>query len=393
MKKQLFLFPFIAIILFLCSCRKETFDSRPYLEVAEEQVVRTLEHFGDSICYPGSIPPGDEHWECTRIYSWTSGFFPGLLWQLYDYTGEDRWKGAARRWTLPLEPLSRWEETNHDMGFRIFCSFGKAFRLTGDPYYKEVVLEAAGTLADLYNPNAGTILSWPWAIRERGWEHNTIIDNMMNLELLFWASKNGGEEDWYDMAVSHAKTTMEHQIREDYSTWHVVVYDSITGEVTGKVTHQGYSNNSTWARGQAWGIYGFTMTFRETGDSVFLETARGLADYFLDNLPEDHVPYWDFNAPGIPDEEKDASAAAIAASGMLELSEYTGDDKYYDRSVEILKSLSSPEYQAKGVNDAILLHSVGSKPGGSDVDVPIIYADYYYVEALLRLLDLEDNGN
>ena len=385
--KQLLLF-FVLPVIAVFSCRQEkTFQPEKYLDIALGQVEAALEHLPDVKSLPRQIPHGETHWQCTDINGWTSGFFPGILWQLYAYTGDPAWEKEARRRTEPLEPVCRWEWKNHDLGFMVFNSYGLGYQLTGDPGYKEVILTTADSLTSLYNPNTGTILSWPWGKERKGWSHNTIIDNMMNLELLFRASKNGGQEEWYDIAVRHALTTMKNQIREDYSTWHVVVYDSLTGEVTGKYTHQGYSDESMWARGQAWGIYGFTMTYRETGMPEFLETARGLADVFIKRLPADHIPYWDFDVPGIPDEERDASAAAIAASALIDLAEYTGNDGYHQAALNMIKTLSSEKYQAKGINNAVLLHSVGSKPGNAEVDVPLIYADYYYIEALRKLLN------
>ena len=223
---------------------------------------------------------------------------------------------------------------------------------------------------------------------------NTIIDNMLNLELLFWASKNGGSKHLYDMAYRHAQVTAENQFRKDYSTCHVVVYDTISGKRLAQVTHQGYADTSMWARGQAWAIYGFTMCYRETGNGNFLKVAQNAADIYLRRLPSDGVPYWDFDAPNIPNEPKDASAAAVVASGLLELSSYLSDKeekvKYFNAAVKMLRTLSS-SYQSRTVNDAFLLHSTGHKPNGSEIDASIIYADYYYLEALMRLKRVYNN--
>ena len=235
----------------------------------------------------------------------------------------------------------------------------------------------------------GTILSWPGRVKEKGWPHNTIIDNMMNLELLFWAAKNGGNKNLYDIAVKHAETTMKNHFRPDFSTYHVLVYDTITGKVIKGVTHQGYADYSMWARGQAWGIYGFTMTYRETGNKEFLQTAINAADIYLKRLPKDHIPYWDFDDPAIPNTARDASAAAIVASALLELSTLCNEvdlkNKYKNAASAMIQELSSERYLSKEINHAFLLHSTGNKPSNKDVDVPLIYADYYFLEALLRL--------
>lgn len=233
-------------------------------------------------------------------------------------------------------------------------------------------------------------------VKEKGWPHNTIIDNMINLEMLFWASKNGGRKRLYDIAVSHAKTTMKNHFRPDFSAYHVVVYDTITGKKIKGVTHQGYSDKSMWARGQSWAIYGFTMCYRETKDKEFLRFAQQVADLYLRKLPSDLIPYWDFNAPGIPNEPRDASAACVTASALLELSTFTKEkakaQNYRRKAAIMLKTLSTAHYQARGANSAALLHSTGHYPNGTEIDASIIYADYYYMEALLRLKKLKIGG-
>ena len=280
--------------------------------------------------------------------------------------------------------------SNTDIGFIIFCSFGNGYRLTGNQHYKDVILTAAHSLSMRYNPVVGCIRSW-----NRAEDHFSVItDHMMILEILFWAAKNGGDPNYYNMAVSHARKTMQNNVRHtasDYngSTYHLVDYDPNTGAVITKKTKQGYSTESTWARGQAWGLYGFTIAYRETGDPNFLQTAEETADYFVDHLPPDFVPYWDFNMPNITSEEKDTSAAAIAASGLLELSTLAStqqlQEKYYNAARNILSSLCSPAYLAEGTNSSgILLHGVQNHPGGGGIDVSLIHADHYFLEALLR---------
>jgi len=316
---------------------------------------------------------------------WTSGFFPGVLWYLDEYYHQEEWKAAAQKFTAYIEQ----EKNNggtHDMGFKVYCSVGNGYRLTHDPHYKAVIIESAKTLATRFNPKTGVILSWDHSRNK--WVNPVIIDNMMNLELLFEATRLTGDSIYYQIAVSHANTTMKNHFREDFSSYHVVDYDPQTGAVLKKTTHQGYSNSSAWARGQAWALYGYTMCYRYTKNPVYLKQAEQVAGFIFNhpNMPKDLVPYWDFNAPQIPNEPRDASAAAVIASGLYELSQYSDQHTdYLKKANQILKSLSTayiaPEGSAKGF---ILLQSTGSKPSGSEVDVPLIYADYYYLEALLR---------
>jgi hypothetical protein len=321
---------------------------------------------------------------------WTSGFFPGELWFLYEYTGKEAWKKQAQRFTSNIER----EKTNggtHDMGFKVYCSFGQGYRLTSDAHYKDVIIQSAKTLATRFNPVAGVIRSWD---NRAKWKYPVIIDNMMNLELLFAATRLTGDSTFYKIAFSHAATTMKNHFRSDYSSYHVLDYDTVTGKVTQKTTHQGYADESAWARGQAWGLYGFTMCYRETKNQAFLEQAEHIASFLFNNpnMPKDLVPYWDFNAPNIPNEPRDASAAAVIASGLYELSMYSKNGKEYRKKADkIVESLTNyyraPIGEAKGF---ILLHSTGAKPSNSEVDVPLSYADYYYLEALLRLKKLHE---
>ena len=316
---------------------------------------------------------------------WTSGFFAGNLWFLYEYTGDTKWRQAAVMSTEKLEKEKNNTHT-HDLGFMLYCSYGNGFRLTDNPKYKDVLLQGAKSLSTRYNEKVGCIKSW----ESRGeWQFPVIIDNMMNLEFLFWATKATGDSSFYNIAVSHADTTMKYHFRPDFSSYHVVNYDSITGKVISRQTAQGAADSSAWARGQSWGLYGYTLMYRETGKKKYLEQAQQIADYILKRLPTDFVTYWDYDAPGIPNEPRDASAAAIASSALFELSTYV--DKalaktYYSVAEKILLSISSPEYLANsGENGLFLLkHSVGHKPAKSEMDVPLIYADYYYIEALLR---------
>ncbi|MCK5694306.1 MAG: glycoside hydrolase family 88 protein [Bacteroidales bacterium] len=326
------------------------------------------------------VPAGD----------WTSGFYPGVLWYMYELTGEAEWKERAVRYTAELED-QQYNGSDHDVGFRMFCSYGNALRLTGDESYIPVLEQSAKTLISRYYAYVGSIRSWNF--NEENWQCPVIIDNMMNLELLFWASEQTGDPVYHDIAFTHANTTMENHFRADNSSVHVVDYDTITGDVRMMNTHQGYADESSWARGQSWGLYGFTMTYRLTDHIAFLKQAEKIADYLLDhpNLPEDLVPYWDYNAPGIPDEPRDVSAAAIMASALYELCKYSEKGAYYkEKADKIMESLGTTYASEPEENYGFILgHSVGSKPSESEVDVPINYADYYFLEALLRKKKLD----
>lgn len=358
-----------------------------------EQVTKTAGSLNNYDSIPRSIANGHTEWKFVNYKDWCSGFWPGILWYTYEFTDDTLWKNKADKFSRALIPLAFNPANDHDLGFQMNCSFGNGNRLTGDSSYKKILIAAADTLSTLFNPKVGTILSWPREVQNLG-GHNTIIDNMINLELLFWASKNGGGQRLYNIAVKHAETTMKNHFRPDYSSYHVVVYDTITGEPIKKITHQGYADSSMWARGQAWAVYGFTMVYRETKDPEFLDFAEKVADRYLRGLPDDLIPYWDFNAPDIPNAPKDASAAAVTASAFLELSTFVPDktkaDEYRSKAEKMLASLSSKKYQSRNVNDAFILHCTGHKPAGSEIDASIIYGDYYYMEALLRLKKLEE---
>jgi unsaturated chondroitin disaccharide hydrolase len=349
----------------------------------------------DSSQIPRSIANGNTTWRKVNYRDWTSGFWPGMLWYNFEYSKDEKWKNEAIRFSNALFPLVDSAAIDHDLGFQLYCSIGNGYRLTGDTIYKKILLRAADTLSKLFNPKVGTILSWPRKVPGVDWplRHNTIMDNMINLELLFWAAKNGGSTHLYDMAVKHALTTMQNHFRADYSSYHAVVYDTATGKKIKGITHQGYSDASMWARGQSWAIYGFTMVYRETKDTQFLHFAQKVTDVYLKNLPEDFIPYWDFNAPDIPNEPKDASAACVVASALLELSTFINDstkaNEYRSKAEKMLASLSSTKYKSGTKNNSLLLHSTGHKPNNGEVDASIIYADYYYIEALLRLKKLQ----
>jgi unsaturated chondroitin disaccharide hydrolase len=315
---------------------------------------------------------------------------------MYELNNEPNYLIWAEDWMAGLEDQASTNPTQ-DLVFTIYNTFGTGFRLTGNTDYNDVVIQAAQTVADQrYHPAIGAIVAG-WGI----WENSVNIDSMMAVELLFWASNNGGEAAWYDMALSHTYRVMNDHVRSNGSTYQYANYDSDTGDFIDNATLQGYSTDSTWSRGQAWGLYGFTVAYRETNDPNLLETAKITADFFVDNLPVDSIPYWDFNAPGIPNTARDTSAAAIAASGLLELSILVGDYgyqiKYYDAACKILTSLCTP-----GVYGGYLCHNPGGSPigpgiitegcylhpdcagGGNVYDESLSWGDYYFIEALLR---------
>ena len=318
---------------------------------------------------------------------WCSGFMPGTLWYLYEYTKDQALLAYARDFTMRIEK-EKFNTGTHDLGFMLYCSFGNGFRLTGDSDYRDIMLTGAESLSTRFKPAVGCIQSWGATAR---WQFPVIIDNMMNLEFLFWASRASGNPKFKDICLSHADVTIKNHFRPDYSSFHVVSYDTITGIPAVKNTHQGFSDESAWARGQVWGFYGYVVMFRETKNQKYLEQAKHIANFLLHhpNLPADKIPYWDFNAPDIPNELRDASAGAIMASALIELSGYvdaTLAKEYLTVAETQLRTLSSPDYFAeKGANgNFIIQHCVGHLPGKSEVDVPLTYADYYYVEALMR---------
>jgi unsaturated chondroitin disaccharide hydrolase len=313
---------------------------------------------------------------------WCCGFPAGSYWYMYEMTGDQQWKKIATENTLKLEGV-QFRRNTHDLGFMVFCSYGNAYRITKNEAYKKVIIEASESLISRFNPKTGCIKSWDWA---KQWQFPVIIDNMMNLEMLFWASKVTGNPKYREVAISHANQTLANHFRENMSSYHVVDYDTITGQAIAKVTHQGLKDDSSWARGQAWGLYGYTICYRETGDKKYLDAAKKIAAYIQSNLPEDLIPFWDYNDPAIPNTYRDASAAAITSAALFQLSSLTdkGKTEYAALAEKILTSLSSSKYLAEfGTNGGFLIaHCVGNMPKKSEVDTPLNYADYYYLEAL-----------
>ncbi len=376
-----------------------TVDPLQELAGCHEKVTLALGQLGngiDSIDYtmmPRNIEGDSKNWNCRKSCAeeWCSGFWPGILWMDYAGSKDPEVRRQAELFTAQIGPILDRPVFDHDLGFLFFCSYGKGYELTGNEDYKSKILAASDSLATLFNPKVGTLMAWPRNVEMFG-GHNTIMDTMMNLEMLFWAARNGGDKSLYDIAVRHAETTMEHHFRPDGTCWHVAVYNPESGDFIRGCTHQGYADSSTWARGQSWAIYGYTVVYRETKDKKFLDFAQKVADVYLNRLPEDYVPYWDFDDPSIPDAPRDASAACVVASALLELRQYVDDaqaKRYEDSARKMLASLSSNDYKAPADNAAFLLHSTGHHPAGSEIDASIIYADYYYIEALHRLAELD----
>ncbi len=360
--------------------------------VAQEKLQNKAIEKSGKILNPRTVESGKVKY--IPMDDWTSGFYPGTMWYMYELTGDALWKNYAKKYTEAIDSV-KYLTWHHDVGFMIQSSFGNGFRL-GEGKYKEVIIQAAKSLSTRFRPVAGIFQSWNvdrgW-MSQRGWECPVIIDNMMNLELLFNATHLSGDSSFYKLAVCHADQTIKNHYRADYSCYHVVDYSLNDGSVRSRQTAQGYADQSAWARGQAWGIYGFTVCYRETHDPKYLHQAQKAFDFVIHhkNLPTDFVPYWDFDAPKIPNELRDASAAAIMASALYELSTYANSEFYKGWADKIMTSLASPVYRAKlGENGHFLLmHSVGSIPHGAEIDVPLNYADYYFLEALSRKRKLE----
>ena len=448
MKREIILLFTLAVLVFSsCSHRTQiseslSFDADSALTYCHQQVTKALETLQpfDFTMEPRNILAGEQTWNCRKATAqeWCSGFWSGILWMDYAYLKDETVREAAEGYTEAIVPIINSPVYDHDLGFITINSFLKGYEVTRNERYKQLALQAADSLATLFNNKVGTILSWPRHVKDYG-GHNTIMDNMMNLELLFWASQENEElreknEKLYNIAVRHAETTMKNHFREDGSCYHVAVYDTLDGHFIKGVTHQGYADSSMWSRGQSWAIYGYTMVYRYTHDKRFLDFAQKVTDIYLKRLKEtsdDWIPLWDMDAPEAQIvnrkssarlEEtldtsrickyKDASAACVVASALLELCQYdvsgeremvarpegTHDTsrngksvnrKYYEAAISMLRDLSTERYQSRGKNVAFLMHSTGHRPAGSEIDASIIYADYYYLEALIRLHNMK----
>ena len=396
------------VVLVLISCKKEhkegvsaredTFLAKvdSTLKIAEKQ----YEFLSEQVSlgeYPKTYHSATDSLETSGSDWWCSGFYPGTMIYLNEVNPSQKLQSKTKD---VLEDLKKeqFNRSTHDLGFMMYCSFGNAERLHKSPEYEDILMNSAQSLATRYNDTVKAIRSWNSAPWNKAGDDDlvVIIDNMMNLELLFWATKFSQDSTFYNIAVNHANTTMKHHFRPDYSSYHEVIYDEKTGDVKAQITNQGAADSSSWARGQAWGLYGYTVAYRETKDKNYLEQAKHIADYLLNhpNLPQNKISYWDFNAPHIPDALRDSSAAAIMASALIELSAYTEGTiakEYLSNAKTILENLMSPKYFANvGDNGGFLLkHGVGNMPNNTEIDTPLSYGDYYFVEAMIRYINLK----
>lgn len=395
------IFPIFSALLLL-SCGGGKTKEKNFLEdnidFAADQIGREIQviEASDKFLNPTTLRPDGSVYYC-GYSDWRSGFFPGSVWYLYELTGDESLLPLAKKYTLAIEEAKSltW---HHDIGFIINCSFGNGLRLAGEKSYEDVIIEAAKSLSTRFRPVAGILQSWNvdrgWQ-SQRGWECPVIIDNMMNLELMFKATELSGDSSFYHIAVSHADRTMVEQFRPDGSCYHVIDYSLEDGSVRNRNTAQGYAHESAWSRGQAWAIYGYALCYRETGDRSYLDMALKAFHFMRDhkNMPEDLIPYWDMDAPNIPNELRDASAASCIAAALYEICamDVPNAQSYKEYADKILTTLSSPAYRAEpGTNgNFLLMHSVGSIPHNAEIDVPLNYADYYFLEALKRKRDLD----
>ncbi|PKQ44435.1 glycoside hydrolase family 88 protein [Confluentibacter flavum] len=382
---------FIYLITSAMSCKGPQIGAEgltliPNMEVQLDTLQKNIGHAKERLKFtPRTFTKGEV--ELVDIYDWCSGFYPGTLWNMYGLTKDPKWKDRAYFYTEKLDSI-KYHTGTHDLGFIMECSYGTALNYIKSGKYENVIVSTASSLATRFNPKVGAIKSWDWSTK---WNFPVIIDNMINLEILFHATRISRDSSYYKIAVSHADTTLKNHFRNDNSSYHVVDYDPTTGSVLQKNTHQGYSDESSWARGQAWGLYGYTMCYRETKDPKYLEQAIKIASFISEHpeLPKDKIPYWDYDVDKKENTPKDASAGAITASALYELATFVDQSlkkKYTNLADQIIKNLSSPKYLAsKGENGGFLLkHSTGHLPGNSEIDVPLNYADYYFLEALLR---------
>jgi unsaturated chondroitin disaccharide hydrolase len=398
--KNIFATNLVFFFLFLLACHTQKTNG-----TSSKNLSRTIQqNFSDAATqykvmmkrlppdrFPKTYYSAKDSLETSNSGWWCSGFYPGTLLYLYEQTKDQSLLSEAERILKVLEKEKK-NTTTHDLGFMMFCSFGNADRIASKPEYKNILLASAKSLSKRFNSKVGCIKSWD----SNPSDFLVIIDNLMNLELLFWATHVTGDSSFYKIATTHANTTIKNHFRADYSSYHVVNYDPATGAIKQKRTAQGASDESAWARGQAWGLYGFTGAYRKTKDRRYLDQANHIAHFILhhSNLPADKIPYWDFNAPGIPNALRDASAAAIICSALLELSEYVEREQkkeYFSVAETILKTLSKGPYKANmGTNGGFILeHCVGHMPNKTEVDVPLTYADYYFVEAMKRYVALK----
>ena len=380
----------LLLLGFMVSCNSKTDTTIPSEDLLSKRYEKLLHYAPDSMAFPRSYNFKKNEIKKVPSKDWTSGFYAGNLWQLYEITNNSKYKDLAKKWTAFIEK-EKFNDRTHDMGFKVFCSFGKGLEHEDNQNYKDIIIKSSKTLITRYNDNVGSIRSWDF--NKDIWDFPVIIDNMMNLEMLFEATRISKDSIYHKIAVKHANTTLKNHFRNDNSCYHVLDYNPENGDVRMKVTHQGFNDESSWARGQGWAIYGYTMAYRYTKDEKYLARAEATANFYLNNinLPEDGITYWDFNAPNIPEEPRDVSAATLVASGMVELYQYTKNEKYLAYSKKVVETLKSEEYILEPTLDApfILNHCTGNWPKNDEIDEPIVYGDYYFLETLLRLKKLK----
>lgn len=378
---------FCLLAFFSCSEGKK--EDKNWAENAVKVSSVQLKQLAETCANSGKLPRSvkDDQVRLEDLYDWTSGFFPGTLWYQYELTGDEYFKQQAEEYTSLLYKLQEYTGT-HDLGFMVFCSYGNQYRLTQNDTLPKIIVNAANSLSTRYNPRIKAIRSWDFG----SWNYPVIIDNMMNLDMLYWASKHTEDSKYKDIAIEHTNTTLKHHFRDNMSSYHVISYNN-DGTVESKGTFQGFADDSDWARGQAWALYGMVVGYREAKDATYLKAAEDIAKLIMElpTMPEDKIPYWDYNAPDIPNAPRDVSAAAVTASALLELSTMVADGSgYFNYAEEVLKNLSKAPYLAEeGTNHGFILeHAVGHLPANSEIDTPLNYADYYYLESLKRYFDL-----
>lgn len=357
---------------------------------ASKRIDRTITEINRKDRYP--ISTQQDKWVTVGSSNWTSGFFPTILWKIYEFTGNVMYQARAQQWMRALE-AEQHNMSTHDLGMMVGYPFQLGYELTGNLLYKAVLEQAAASLATRYNSRVGGLRSWSWGSWDDHGNFTIIIDNMINLELLFRAAELGPDPQLAEIAVKHADTSFAYHVRPDFSTFHAAIFDQATGDLRERRTHQGYSDDSTWARGQAWAIYGFTMVYRETGEERFREYAAALADFYLDHLPSDIIPFWDFFHPAIPYTSRDTSAAAIAASGLLELAQLSdGADatRYHNAAIAMLDVLCTPAYFGNDNGSNALLGSATYNFPAGNHDTAVIWGDYFFIEALMRYLSTQE---
>ncbi|WP_462220717.1 glycoside hydrolase family 88 protein [Ferruginibacter sp.] len=390
----------IITFLILCFACKNIHAQNKYHQKSDKDLLKIInKNFTDAAAqykvlmqnlpadkFPKTYFPITDKYEFSNSGWWCSGFYPGTLLYLYQQTKDTVLYNEAMR-ILNVLKKEQFNTGTHDLGFMMYCSFGNANLINPSSVYKEILLNSAKSLSTRFDTTVGCIKSW----NGKPNEYLVIIDNMMNLKLLFWATEVSGDSSFYRIAVTHANTTMKNHFRADNSSYHVLNYNAATGAVLQKKTAQGFADESAWARGQAWGLYGYTETYRETKDKKYLDQANKIAQFILSHpdFPSDKIAYWDFNAPDIPGALRDASAAAIMASALLELSGYVNkklSKEYFKTAQLILKKLSGEKYKAAAGSNGgfILKHGVGHMPNKTEIDVPLTYADYYFAEAMIR---------